>query len=284
LRPDLREGFATRKLSPTEVAAMNSRDLASIERLKEMQVYEQEALKSLLRIDDGKPVKIVKDGAENSEEATQEASTYPAIDLDMIIFDVDENESASTSQVGNPTQATQLDSSGSISLREQRIPNSRPLSIASSSALPRPYLTAESDLVNGVTDSQMARFTNPSTPTHVSLARADDDEMEQDDDSSESLLEALVEQYYDNHVENGSVWTATSSKHQADSITEDTFRRARTVWQGEVCASITISLDCRLIHCFIRFTIQPITLIPLPKSMLDKQQVPTAAHTRESGH
>lgn len=247
-------------------------------------MYEQEALKSLLRIDDGKPVKIVKDGAENSEEATQEASTYPAIDLDMIIFDVDENESASTSQVGNPTQATQLDSSGSISLREQRIPNSRPLSIASSSALPRPYLTAESDLVNGVTDSQMARFTNPSTPTHVSLARADDDEMEQDDDTSESLLEALVEQYYDNHVENGSVWTATSSKHQADSITEDTFRRARTVWQGEVCASITISLDCRLIHCFIRFTIQPITLIPLPKSMLDKQQVPTAAHTRESGH
>ncbi|KAJ9121707.1 hypothetical protein QFC22_002327 [Naganishia vaughanmartiniae] len=233
LRPDLREGFATRKLSPTEVAAMNSRDLASIERLKEMQVYEEEALKSLVRIDDGKPVKVVKDGADISQEATEEASTSQAFDLDMIIFDVDENESPSTSQLENGTQTSQPHGNGSINLRGQRIPNSRPLSIASPSALPRPNLTAESDLVDGVATSGLPHIMNLSTLPPHAPASLEEDERDEGGDTSSNVLETFIEQYYDNPAESGSVWTATSSRHHGESITEDAFRRARTVWQGE---------------------------------------------------
>ncbi|KAJ9102473.1 hypothetical protein QFC21_002873 [Naganishia friedmannii] len=234
LRPDLREGFATRKLTPADVASMNSRNLASTERLKEMKVYEEEALKSLLRIDDGKPAKIIKDGVENSEEATHEASTSQAIDLDMIIFDVDENDSASTSQLENANQASQSHAHGSTSLREQRIPNSRPLSIASSSALQRPDLTAESDLIDSAVDSEMPFLTNPLTPVPHSPASPGGHGGGGTDDTSDGLTEALVEKYYDNHVEDGSLWTATSSKHHEESLTEEAFRHAPTVWQGEI--------------------------------------------------
>lgn len=253
LRPDLKEGFATRKLSPTEVAAMTSRDLASIERLKEMQVYEQEALKSLVRIDDGKPIKIVKDGTENHEEATEEAPTSPRIDLDTIIyFDEDASESASTSQLENATQATQPNSNGTVNLREQRMPHSTPLSIAASSGLHLPYLTYELEADHNVADSEMLHLPNPVTPVPHSPVSPGEVGGEGAGDTSDGLLEGLIEKYYDNHVEEGNLWTATSSKHHAESLTEDAFRKVRSVWQGEVCLFLPICCASILIHRIFR--------------------------------
>ncbi|KAJ9107951.1 hypothetical protein QFC19_002694 [Naganishia cerealis] len=211
LRPDLREGFATRRVSPTEVASMTFRDLASLERLKEMQMYEEEALKSLVRIDDGRPAKAVKDGADNGNETTQEVSIPRAIHLDMIVVDVDENESTSIGQQEIRTQADHPHSNGSKRSHDQSLLD--PTSITHS---------ARSNVTESVIDPDMPRWADTCTPSpHSPTSPGVDD-----------VLEEYIQKYYDNN--DGALWASTSSKQSARFLTENEFKRTRKIWQGEI--------------------------------------------------
>lgn len=79
-------GFATRRISPSDLASMNSTDLASEERLKEMKQYEKEALKSLVRIDDAIPAKpLVHGGAEIDGSAEANVVIAETIDVDSVV-------------------------------------------------------------------------------------------------------------------------------------------------------------------------------------------------------
>lgn len=71
LRTDLQQGITTGQISPTALAGMNARDLATEETLKEINQIEAESLKSLVRMDDEAPVKYTKKILEDSEALQQ---------------------------------------------------------------------------------------------------------------------------------------------------------------------------------------------------------------------
>lgn len=123
LRQDLRMGFATRRISPSDLAGMNSTDLASEERLKEMKQYEKEALKSLVRIDDAIPVKpLVRGGAEiDGAAAASNVVIAETIDLDSV---VDLEEPREARRHGTISQSIFLNGSAQSNVLHQTITSS----------------------------------------------------------------------------------------------------------------------------------------------------------------
>lgn len=122
LRQDLRKGFATRSISPAELASMNSTDLASEERLKEMKQYEKEALKSLVRIDDAIPVKPLASAGTEIDGGIESAVVIAeTIDVDSVV-DLEEPRDARRHATGS--QSIFLNGSAQSNVLEQTITSS----------------------------------------------------------------------------------------------------------------------------------------------------------------
>lgn len=115
-------GFATRRISPSDLASMNSTDLASKERLKEMKQYEKEALKSLVRIDDAIPVKpLVRGEAEIDRSAEANVVIAETIDLDSV---VDMEEPREARRHATISQSIFLNGSAQSNVLDQTITSS----------------------------------------------------------------------------------------------------------------------------------------------------------------
>lgn len=245
LRQDLREGFATRNISPSELASMNSTDLASEERLKEMKQNEKEALKSLVRIDDAIPTKpLVGAGAESDRGLESAVVIAETIDLDSI---VDLDEPYETKLLGKVSQTVFLDGSAQPNVLDQTITTS------GSVYLPLyPMSPGGSDGPSGLGHSAsadgLARRLSPSdivdekvgtyysvhrghpllgggpTPCQPLPASGESEDKEH--------FESLISRYYDGDGEPASAKLEPSVEHR-DTAAEG-MKGKRIVWRGEV--------------------------------------------------
>ncbi|GHJ87750.1 hypothetical protein NliqN6_4152 [Naganishia liquefaciens] len=100
LRTDLRNGFATRSISPATIAIMSSSDLASEARLREMAMYEEDTYKSLgVRFDGKRPQQPSIQATQHPSDvlSLSESANSSTIDLDSIVdLDADPHEQSVT--------------------------------------------------------------------------------------------------------------------------------------------------------------------------------------------
>lgn len=232
---------------------MNSKDLASEERLKEIKQYEKEALKSLVRIDDTIPAKPLTHGSQEMD-GLPTASTVvipEAIDLDSIV-DLDDSNSRTAEPHSATSQSILLNGAPQSNFLDQAITSSAsayfPLYPMSPGALGGPSGLGLSASTEGyprrlspigiVTEEDAAFYSvqrgyappdngRPSNPNPRASGEVDHDESDH--------LEALIREYYDGEGGNaGAQEDVPSFPATRGSLGEEEFKRKRIVWEGEV--------------------------------------------------